>query len=268
MWRCPPLIKRLRFCGYDGCQKWRGRCRSGVTRSTGSRWRDSLQRSRRFFRDPRSSMHGSGVSHRQCRGSRSIPIGAPIRRGQTGSPARWQSAAARRLDGRGGSPTKGQRAGNRVAVKQVTASRIGFRQASGFRLRPIGSSATRAGQASAASAVSRSTGSAGMWTCGIAARTGMLSGTPPAWWPGISGRRRATMRVSSSACSADAARKRADACGRPRRSITACRCSAYGASIATRRGRHYSAFGACRTYESSIAMLTWGNAQKRRGFAA
>jgi hypothetical protein len=78
----------------------------------------------------------------------------------------------------------------------------------------------RSGPVSAASAASRSTGSVGMWTCGVVARTGMPSGTPPAWSPGTCGWRRAIMHVSSSAYSNDAAPRPAGGCGRPPRSIT------------------------------------------------
>ena len=113
-------------------------------------------------------------------------------------------------------------------------SRIGWRRAFAYRPRPIGSAALRGGQAFAASAASRSTGSAGTSTCGIAAPTAMPCGTPPAWSPGTCGRRRAIMRPSSSACCNGAAPRPA---GRPWRIAEVdhrVRCSGCGVSTATR----------------------------------
>jgi hypothetical protein len=122
-------------------------------------------------------------------------------------------------------------------------NRIGWWRASGFRRRPIGSAIIRSVPASAASAASRSTGSAGMWTCGVVARTGMPSGIPPAWSPGTCGRRQAIMRPSSSACSNGAARKQAGGYGGPPRSTTASRYSGCGVSTATRHCHHCPLLG-------------------------
>jgi len=273
-------------------RKWRRRCQNGVTRSTGRRSRASPKRFLRCFRDRRSSMLWAAVSLRQRRGSRSIPTGGPIHYGQTGLPARLRGAAAPRPDGCGGSPMKSRPA--RDGAKRTMASplptlplpppfppplageggggargRVGReQQVSGFRQHLIASNATRAGRAFAAFAASRSTGSDGTLTCGIAARTGMPSGTPPAWLRGIFGRRRATIGVSSGDCRIGDALRPADAYGRRRRLITACRCSACGASIVRRHGRRCLTSGACQICKSSIRMLTWENAPRRRSFGA
>src|ERR1700685_4079316 len=79
--------------------------------------------------------------------------------------------------------------------------------------------------------------------------------------------RRAATRVCGAACRLAVAAKAADACGRPPRSITACRCFGSGASIATRHGRRCLPIGACRTCRRSTATLTPPNARTRRATA-
>src|ERR1700683_4239251 len=80
--------------------------------------------------------------------------------------------------------------------------------------------------------------------------------------------RRAAKRVSCAAYRRAVAAKAAHACGRPRRSITVCRCFGAGASIATRHGRRCLPIGAYRTCRRSIATFTPPNARTRRMIGA
>ena len=124
---------------------------------------------------------------------------------------------------------------------------------------------------------------------GVLARTGLLLRVRPAGLParlargpvgsrteqecdlahglrhrhGGCGMRRAITRSCCGGCSSAAAPRPARGCGRPAKSIIACRCSGCGASIATWTGRRSSRSGDCPTCRSSTATPTRRNAPPR-----
>jgi hypothetical protein len=139
---------------------------------------------------------------------------------------------------------------------------------SGSRPRLIAKRLLRAARASAACAASQSINSAGMSICGARAGTSARAGMAPASLPGSSGMRQASRRRCYGGCRRAAAATRAAAFGKTRRSITACRFTGSGASIALPRGPTCSATGVCRICKSSIATRTFSNAPTKPATAA
>ncbi len=167
------------------------------------------------------------------RGSRSIPIGAPIHF----VPIAW----------RGRSPRAAERQAAGLGGSEMIA-RMDCHPHSERHQRPIGNAHTRRVRDSAVYAGNQFIASAGMRIYGMLDRTKTLSGTAPAWSHGNFGTHQVVKCDCYAASRRGVAAKPAAGSGRLPRLTTASHCFGSGTSTGMLRGRSCSVIGVCRTF--------------------